>query len=162
MNAGFLLEALVAALLGATIYFCWQLNRRLTGLRGGQDELRVLIENLNEATRRAQAAIAEIRMSSDAAGARLAAQVTGARQLADELTLIVEAGNNLADRVSGGLSGLAGKVTPFGPPPARPVPPPRPSTTGSAPQGAAPASPLAPPAADGGPSELLRALREVR
>ena len=109
MTTTLLLDLLVAALLSATIFYCWQLNRRLVVLRGGHDELRLLIENLNEATRRAQAATAELKSSSDAVGSRLNAQMGGARALVDELKLIVEAGNTLADRVSGGLRGVSGR-----------------------------------------------------
>jgi hypothetical protein len=171
MTVSILLELLVAALLGATIYYCWQLNRRLNGLRGGQDELRQLIEHLNDATRRAQAAIAELKMSSEAVGTRLGGQVSGARALADELTLIIEAGNNLADRVSGRLTGLSAtpaSLAEAGPSIARgPASPPRPlagaATPTIAPLTASPATaPVPRPAAEPAAPDLLRALREVR
>ena len=112
MTTTLLLDLLVAVLLSATIFCCWQLNRRLVVLRGGHDELRLLIENLNEATRRAQVATVELKSSSDAIGNRMNGQVAGARALVDELKMIVEAGNTLADRVSGGLRGVSGRPIP--------------------------------------------------
>jgi len=170
MTTTLLLDLLVAALLSATIFYCWQLNRRLVVLRGGHDELRLLIENLSDATRKAQAATQDLKTSSDVVGARLGAQVAGARALVDELQLIVDAGNTLADRVSGGLRGVsgkpvaAGKASPAGKaddagfelradraPGARPPP-----------QERASAAAVAARPGKGNPADLLRALREVR
>ncbi len=171
MTTTLLLDLLVAALLSATIFYCWQLNRRLVVLRGGHDELRLLIENLNDATRKAQAATQDLKASSDVVGARLGAQVKDARALVDELQLIVDAGNTLADRVSGGLSGVSGKSGLGG----NPGPAEKPGeagfelradrTAGARPlpqDRVAAAAAVAARPGKGSPADLLRALREVR
>jgi hypothetical protein len=172
MTTTLLLDLLVAALLSATIFYCWQLNRRLVVLRGGHDELRLLIENLNEATRRAQAATLELKSSSDTVGSRLNGQMASARALVDELKLIVETGNTLADRVSGGLRGVSGrpvsggKAAPREKEKAADTPAElraeRPAAIRPVPQDKGAVAALAAGSGKGGPAELLRALREVR
>ena len=170
MTTTLLLDLLVAALLSATIFYCWQLNRRLVVLRGGHDELRLLIENLNDATRKAQAATQDLKVSSDMVGTRLGAQVAGARALVDELQLIVDAGNTLADRVSGGLRGVSGKSVTGG----KDSQPEKPNEAGfelradraanarSVPQDRVPVAAVAARPGKGSSADLLRALREVR
>jgi hypothetical protein len=96
-----ILEGLVAVLLVVTVVYCAMLDKRLKALRTGQDGLKAIIEGLDNATRRAQAGIAELRAAADAAGHNLSGQVSKARALTDELQLMVEAGNALADRLEG-------------------------------------------------------------
>ncbi len=97
---GLIVDLGLAGLLVATIILAVRLHHKLQGLRGGHDELRQLVEGLNEATRRAQAGIHELKMVAEASGARLGSQVDSARRATDELGLIVASANNLADRLS--------------------------------------------------------------
>jgi hypothetical protein len=94
------LEGIVSVLLAATIGYCAMLDRRLRAMRSGQDGLRDLIRDLGTATEQAVSAIARLREASDATGQALGDQVKRGRALADELGLIVEAGNRIADRLS--------------------------------------------------------------
>lgn len=96
---GLILDLGLAGLLVATIVLAVRLHRKLEGLKGGHDELRVLVEGLNEATRRAQAGIIELRMAAEASSARLGNQIEAARKASDELSLLVASANNLADRL---------------------------------------------------------------
>lgn len=97
---GLIVDLGLAGLLIATIVLAVRLHRKLQGLRGGHDELRQLVEGLNEATRRAQAGIHELKMVAEASAARLGTQVDNARRSTDELALIVASANNLAERLS--------------------------------------------------------------
>ncbi len=106
---GLILDSLVALLLVVTVIYCYQLNARLRALRSGQDGLKDLIRGLNEATERAQAGIAQLKVAGDAAGKELKETVTKSRALADELSLMIEAGNNIADRLEGHAEGSASK-----------------------------------------------------
>ena len=99
---GLLLEGLVAILLVLTVVYCFILDRRLRQLRSGQDGLRSLIDGLNAATERAQGGIAQLKIAGDAAGHDLRDAVTKARALSDELSVMIEAGNNIADRLADG------------------------------------------------------------
>ena len=117
MTVGLILESLVAILLVVTVYYCVILNRRLTGLRSGQDEFMSLVVELNEATRRAQNSVEDLKSSTLETGKELAESVSSARVLVDELAMITEAGNNLANRIERQLTGAtavrpAGKIKP--------------------------------------------------
>lgn len=96
---GLIVDLGLAGLLVATIVLAVRLHRKLEGLKGGHDELRLLVEGLNEATRRAQAGIIELRMAAEATTARLGNQIEAARKSSDELSILVASANNLADRL---------------------------------------------------------------
>lgn len=105
MTVGLILESLVAILLGVTVYYCVILNRRLTKLRSGQEEFMSMVVELNEATRQAQNSIEDLKSSTLETGKELGEKVDSARVLVDELAMITEAGNNLANRIEGQLTG---------------------------------------------------------
>jgi len=106
---GLIVDLGLAGLLVATIVLAVRLHRKLEGLKGGHDELRLLVEGLNEATRRAQAGIIELRMAAEATTARLGNQIEAARKSSDELSILVASANNLADRLV--RAGSAGRPT---------------------------------------------------
>lgn len=98
-----LLEGMVTLLLIATIGFCWRLNGRLGELRDARAEMGKLIGELDRATTRAAAAITDLRAASDGIGAALDDKMGGGRVLADDLQLMIESGNRLADRLEEGI-----------------------------------------------------------
>jgi Domain of unknown function (DUF6468) len=126
-----LLDVLVSALLVATIFYCAVLDRKLKALRSGQDGLKQTIDQLNTATARAEVSIAQMKQVSADLDNGLAGQVRDARSLADELSVMIASGNNLAGRMGKGSqpSSAAAPVPPalrprekFSPmPPAEPV-----------------------------------------
>jgi hypothetical protein len=96
-----MLEVIVCVLLMATIGYCATIDRRLRAMRTGQDGLRELITDLSSATSQAMNAISHLRQASDATGAALTEQVKRGGALADELSLMVQAGNDIANRLGG-------------------------------------------------------------
>lgn len=98
-------EMAVGVLLVATIAYCFVLDRRLRALRDGESALRQIVISLERATSRAQGAISDLRASADATSQDLARDLKRARALADELALMVEAGDHIADRL-GALAGV--------------------------------------------------------
>lgn len=106
-----LLEGMVTVLLIATIGFCCRLNRQLTELRDARAEMGKLIGELDRATTRAAAAITDLKAASDGIGATLEEKMGGARVLTDDLQLMIESGNRLADRLEDGISS-ARRTTP--------------------------------------------------
>ena len=110
MPIGMILEVLVAVLLVVTVVYCAILDRRLKALRSGQDGLKAIIEGLDGATRRAQTSIGELRAAAEATGMNLSGHVAKARALSDELQIMLEAGNVLADRLEGSRAGAHGAV----------------------------------------------------
>lgn len=93
------LEIVVCVFLAATIAYCAMLDRRLRAMRSGQDGLRELVGELNTATQRAVSAIDGLKQASEATNEELGERVRTARALADELSLMVEAGNSIADKL---------------------------------------------------------------
>jgi hypothetical protein len=112
MSVGMILEILVSVLLAVTVVYCAILDRRLKALRSGQDGLRAIIEGLDGATKRAQASISELRGAAEATGLALSAHTAKGRALADELQIMMEAGNALADRLEGNRAVAAGAPQP--------------------------------------------------
>lgn len=100
-----LVDGLLAVLLVAVIVVCFFVYRRLGTIKEGQAELRLLVDQLNNAVVEAQRSVANLKQSAAEVEGRLQIQTTKASALADELGLITEAGNNLADRIEQGLTG---------------------------------------------------------
>jgi hypothetical protein len=96
---GVLLEGIVCLFLIATIVYCAMLDRRLRAMRSGQDGLRDLVRDLNAATTQAVSAIDNLKNASAATGEDLGERVQRARALADELALMLDAGDRIADRL---------------------------------------------------------------
>lgn len=94
-----LLEGIVSILLIATIGYCAMIDRRLRAMRSGQDGLRDLIGELSAATEQASDAITRLRDASNATGQKLSEHVARGRSLADELAFMLEAGNDIANRL---------------------------------------------------------------
>jgi len=94
------LDALVAILLAATIFYCAMLDRRLKALRSGQDGFKATIDQLNTVTARAEMSIGQLKQASGEAGAGISEQHEKARAVIDELSVMIASGNNLADRLS--------------------------------------------------------------
>jgi Domain of unknown function (DUF6468) len=140
-----ILEVMVAVLLVVTVVYCAMLDRRLKALRSGQDGLKAIIQGLDGATRRAQASIGELRAAGEATGLALSAHTTKGRALSDELQIMIEAGNALADRLEGSRAGAAGRA----PPPRQAPPAPKPQ----APRAKIP---------EDWEDNLMKALREAR
>lgn len=96
---GLVLEIIVCVFLAATIGYCAVLDRRLRAMRSGQDGLRALIGDLNTATTRAVTAIDGLKQASAATNDELGERMRRAGALADELALMIEAGDRIADRL---------------------------------------------------------------
>lgn len=109
---GTILELIVCVFLGATIAYCAMLDRRLRAMRSGQDGLRELVGELNNATQRAVSAIEALKQASAATGDELGESVNRARVLADELALMIESGERIAERITRGSHAAERNVTP--------------------------------------------------
>jgi len=99
-----MIELVVGGLLIATIAYCFVLDRRLRMLRDGEGELRKIVVALDKATTRAQGAVTDLRVSCDGLSRDMERDFKKARALADELALMVEAGDHIAERL-GSASG---------------------------------------------------------
>ena len=110
MNFGLVIELMVSGLLLVTIGYCFLLDRRLAALRNGQDGLREVITDLNAATQQAQASVMALKATGEQTSDRLKKEIADARALADELSVMVEAGDGIADRLAGARGDQAGST----------------------------------------------------
>jgi len=106
-----LLEGLVAVLLVATVVYCALLDRRLKALRSGQDGLRQIISDLNQATEQARVAVSGLKAASDEIGTELDGKLSSGRELSEELSMMVNAGERIADKLGDVADRSAGGIS---------------------------------------------------
>lgn len=95
-----LLDWVVVVLLAATIGYAVVLNRRIGEMRKWKAEFDRLITTFNQATARAEAGIQSLKSVASQRGPDLQRSLDKARSLRDDLTYLVERGDNLADRLT--------------------------------------------------------------
>jgi predicted PurR-regulated permease PerM len=99
-----IVDGVLAVLLVTAIVVSIIVYKRLGTIREGQAQLRELVDDLNRAVMNAQSSVAGLKKSAVEIEEILQARVQKASALADELGMITEAGNNLADRIERGLT----------------------------------------------------------
>lgn len=114
MPFGMILESVVAILLLVTVGYCYVLDRRLQALRSGREELLGVVQNLDAAIGRAQTTILDLKANAGDTARVLEGRIDKAQGLADELSLMVQSGNSIAERLADrpGASRGAGVRTP--------------------------------------------------
>jgi hypothetical protein len=83
-SMSWIVEGLLIVLLGACLFYCWRLERKLTQLRKGEDGLRDAARELSESVTQAQAAILSLRATAHEAGRDLQGRIDLARGLTGE------------------------------------------------------------------------------
>lgn len=96
------LDILLALLLLVFVILAALLYRRLGHLRAGRAELEQTVQQFDQATARAEAALRNLKAATDQAGNQLKDPVEKAQSLHDELVFLVERGDRLAARLAGG------------------------------------------------------------
>lgn len=91
------LEAALAILLAACLFYCWRLDRKLSALRAGQDGIRDAARELMESVAAAETAVRNLRAASSEAGRDLQGRIDTARSLADNLGLALGKVRSAAD-----------------------------------------------------------------
>jgi hypothetical protein len=102
MSISLIVEIMLSALLLATVVYCALLERKLSALRKGQDGLKETIGELNRAIVSASVSMRTLRATAEDAGKNLQEQVTKARAMTDELSLLNVSGDRIAQRIVGG------------------------------------------------------------
>lgn len=100
-----LLDVLVAGMLGATIYYCVKLNKRVKLLQDSKSELAQLIQQFDESTQQATVSIQEIQKASKAINNNIQEKLDKANFLADDLAFMIERANKAADTLQPHVSG---------------------------------------------------------
>ena len=112
MELGFIIDIVILLFLAATIFYAIRLSSQLKILKDSKSELEQLVSNLAINITRAQEAIQEMHDVADDSGAHLHGLLKKAQGLSDELQIITEAGNSLANRLEG-LAGDAGRKSQY-------------------------------------------------
>ena len=92
-----ILELVLIGLLAATLFHAVRLERALGVLKRDRVQLLELIAGFNASTQQAETGIERLRTAADGAGQQIAHQVDAA--LKDDLTLLIDRGDRLADRL---------------------------------------------------------------
>lgn len=96
---GLVIDVLVIVLLGVTIFYAVQLSRHLDRFRAGRSDMERVLRELGAQTIKAQEAIGILEKAAHEASDELRRNVNKAQALSDELQIITEAGDNLAERL---------------------------------------------------------------
>lgn len=112
---GYLVDGVLSLLLVIAMIQGYRLHRAFERMRSGQTELHKVIGSLNASVSEAQRGVAALKAAASEAEEQIRSESRKARALVDELSLITEAGNNLADRIE---KRLTGSTAANAPPPA--------------------------------------------
>lgn len=94
-----LLDIVVVALLGVTLFHAVRLERALGVVRRDRAALAEMLEGFDASTRQAESGIDRLRGLADGAGRQIAKEVQTATSLRDDLAFLIERGERLADRM---------------------------------------------------------------
>jgi tRNA(His) 5'-end guanylyltransferase len=96
---GLFFDILIVAALAATMYRAWTLSKQFNQLQSDRKAFEQLIQALNLAASRAEAAIRALKETTLESAESLQQKINAARGLSDELEIIVQAGDSLAERL---------------------------------------------------------------
>jgi hypothetical protein len=94
-----LLEIGLVVLLAATLFHAVRLERALGVLKRDRSALQELIDGFNASTRQAELGIERLRGAAEGAGRQMAGQLDVAMALKDDLALLIDRGDRLANRM---------------------------------------------------------------
>ena len=90
--------ALLAAL-GIAIFYCFRLSRQFTQMRADHAAFKTLIQSLNIASAKADASIRSFKETARDSGDTLQDKINRSHALFDELEIMIQAGDDLANRL---------------------------------------------------------------
>jgi hypothetical protein len=98
-SLSFIIDLTILGALGAAIFYARRLSRQFGEMQADRKAFEKLIEAINSAAARADHATKALKEAAQQGGDRLQERISAARGLADELEIIVEAGDHLAKRL---------------------------------------------------------------
>ncbi|HTW34250.1 MAG TPA: DUF6468 domain-containing protein [Rhizomicrobium sp.] len=111
MTFSLIVEIALTLLLAATLVYCAILERRLSALRKNQDGFKETITELNQAIAAAGASMRMLKGAASGAAEALDERLTRARNLSDELALLTNSGERIAQRIERGAAPQQGART---------------------------------------------------
>jgi hypothetical protein len=104
MSVPVALDLLVAGLLVATIAYAIILNRRLSQLRGGAEQMARLVSDFYQATARAESGVSALKEVAGRNDSEILEQLQSMQKLRDELEYLVERAEGQGARLEGLIS----------------------------------------------------------
>jgi hypothetical protein len=92
-------DLLILGALGATIRYSLKLSKQFERMQADRKVFEQLIQALNVASARAEAAIRALKEAATEGGDKLQEKINAGRALSEELEIMVQAGDNLAERL---------------------------------------------------------------
>ena len=113
------IDVLVMTGLVATIYFVLKLSKSLDNFRSHRSEFEALMEELNKNIEHAYETLASLKETSMRSGGDIKQQIEEAKALSDELKIMNQSGNSLANRLedlssSAAAPSAAKEYSPYG------------------------------------------------
>lgn len=99
MDTSTVIDGVVIALLAATIFYAFRLERKLDAMRKAQSALVDVIKELNTAAARAESGIQGLKAAAESSGQSLEDHIKRARSLSHELALLVQAGQRFGQKL---------------------------------------------------------------
>ena len=96
---GLFFDVLILVALGVTIFYCLRLSRQFEQMRADRQAFDALIKALNFASARAEASIQSFKEVATGGGDILQDKINKAHAMTEELEIVIEAGDSLADRL---------------------------------------------------------------
>src|ERR1700678_2376917 len=104
MTFSLIVEIALTLVLAATLVTCAILERRLSALRRNQAAFKETIGELNQAIAAAGASMRMLKTAASGAGEALDERLSRARNLSDELALLTNSGERIAQRIERGAA----------------------------------------------------------
>jgi hypothetical protein len=96
---GLVFNILILVALAITIFYCIRLSRQFEQMRADRKAFETLIQGLNLASARAEASIHAFKETAVGNGDILQDKINKSRAMAEELEIMIQAGDSLADRL---------------------------------------------------------------
>lgn len=93
------LDSVVISLLSVTIYFCWRLNERISELRNSKKDLLELVKTFDEAIKKTNANVSELKTMSRTSTQELQNYIQRATELIGDLSFLTDSASEIANRL---------------------------------------------------------------
>ncbi len=102
--ANLALNILMVALLVATIFYCWLLNKRIQVLQDSKSELASVLRHFDESTQRASESIVALQTASKKISENIQTRIDKANFMLDDLAFMIEKGGKLANQMEASVA----------------------------------------------------------
>jgi hypothetical protein len=99
MNYTVILDLSILIVLGVTIFFCWNLNRKILALQDNKKEMIDFIKGLDSTIIKAHHSIVSLKEATETAAFERNKYFDEANQLAKDLSFMIDSGNRLIGRI---------------------------------------------------------------